>query len=379
MEANNTICSRCVMDNTVPDIKFDDKGECNYCRIHDELDRDYPNDERGKKVLEQTVEKIKAAGKGKKYDVIIGVSGGTDSTYLCHLAKEHGLRPLAVHLDGGWDTEIAVTNIQKSLEKLDIDLYTYVVNWPEMKDLYRSCMLGSVPWPDAPTDIAILGSLNQIAAKHGVKYIWRGNNFRTEGRQPSNWTNLDTRVMHHLHKTFGTRKLKTFPNYSIFDIVYYGILRGITFIRPFYFIPYNKSEVKKFLAKKYDWVDYGGHHHESVFTRYIIGVWLPEKFGIDKRKVTLSAYVRSGEMTRDEALKELQEPAYDPKLMQEDREYIMKKLGFSEAEFQKIWNAPNKQHQDYPSYKFFFTTMSKFAEFVFSFVMPWKPMMFYRP
>lgn len=367
------------MDERVPEIKFDAQGVCNYCKLHDQLCSDYPNDARGAEQLRALTETMKQKGKGRDYDVVVGVSGGTDSTYLCHLAHDLGLRVLAVHLDSGWNSEIAVSNIQKSLKKLGIDLYTYVVDWEEIKDLYRSALKANIPWPDGVTDTAILGSLYKVAAKFGVKYVFVGNNFRTEGRQPDAWTDFDARILKSIHKKFGTKKLKTFPMFTPFHLLYFGIARGIKMIRPFYFIPYNKAEAKELLKAKYDWQDYGGHHHESIFTRYIIGVWLPQKFNIDKRLVTLSAYVRSGEMNREKALQVLKEPAYSPEKMREDAEYIAKKLDFSPAEFEQIWRGQNKRHLDFPSYDFYYKTVKAFTVFLFKFILPWKPMMFYDP
>jgi N-acetyl sugar amidotransferase len=367
------------MDITVPEVRFDSEGVCNYCKLHEKLCEDYPNDERGDKILNDLVEKMRKAGKNRNYDVVVGVSGGTDSTYLCHLAKTFNLKILAVHLDCGWNSEIAVSNIKNSLDKLGIDLFTYVVNWEEIKDLYRSVMKARVPWIDGVTDIAILGSLYKIAAKFNVKYIWVGNNFRTEGRQPDAWTDFDARILNAILKQFGISKSASYPNFTPFHMLYYGFLRGIKMVRPFYFIKYNKAEAKKFLAEKYDWKDYGGHHHESIFTRYTIGVWLTQKFGIDKRKVTFSAYIRSGEMSRSEALRLLKEPAYDVKKMDDDKEYIIKKLGFTEAEFDAIWQGANRRNTDYPSYEFFYKTLKGAAVFIFKFILPWKPMMFYDP
>jgi N-acetyl sugar amidotransferase len=372
-------CSRCVLDNSVPEIRYDSMGVCNYCKLHDQLCSDYPNDDRGAEAIRALTEKMKIKGKGRAYDVIVGVSGGTDSTYLCHLAHELGLRTLAVHLDSGWNSEIAVSNIRKSLDKLGIDLYTHVVDWEEMKDLYRSVLRANIPWPDGVTDIAILGSLFKAASKFGVKYVFVGNNFRTEGRQPDAWTNFDARILKSIHRKFGTKTLKTFPQFTPFHLLYYSIVRGVSMVRPFYFIPYNKAEAKELLKRQYDWQDYGGHHHESIFTRYIIGVWLPQKFKIDKRLVTLSAYVRSGEMDRSKAIATLQDPAYSPDRMQADAEYIAKKLDFSAQEFEAIWKGANNQHTDFPSYAFYYRNLKTVLVGLFRFLLPWRPMMFYDP
>lgn len=378
MTVKNEICSRCVMDSAVPDIYFDSSGECNYCKIHDALDKDNPNDERGKLYLEKLAIEIKNKSRNKNYDVVIGVSGGTDSTYLLHLAKQLGLRPLAVHLDNGWNSEISVSNLKNCIEELKIDLFTYVINWNEMKDILKSFIKARLPWADGPTDIAIIACLYQAAAKYNINYIFVGNNFRTEGKQPDLWTHVDSKLIKAVHKRFGTVPMKTFPNLSLFDLIWYGTIKRIKMVRPFYYIQYNKAAAKKLITEKYHWRDYGGHHHESIFTRFIIGYWLVRKFGIDKRKVTFSALVRSGEMTRNEALKKLSELPYEEERINSDKEYICKKLGFTIDEFDRIVQGENKSILDYPSYFPLYLRFKKFATSVFKYILPFRPMMTYE-
>jgi N-acetyl sugar amidotransferase len=357
---------------------FNVAGECNYCKLHDTLDRDFPNNEQGEQFLKDLIVTIKNKGRHREYDVVVGVSGGTDSTYLLHLSKELGLRPLAVHLDNGWNSEISVSNLKNSLEALDIDLITHVINWEEMKDILVSFLKAGLPWADAPTDIAIIAILYKIAAKYNVKYIFVGNNFRTEGKQPTEWTYADGKQIRYIQHTFGTQKLKTFPNQTLYELMYYGFVKGVKMVRPFYYIKYDKAEAKKFLSKTYGWVDYGGHHHESLYTKFVIAYWLTKKFGIDKRKVTFSALVRSGEMTREEALQKLSEPPYDPSQMEEDKEYVIKKLGLTEKEFIQIWNTPNKKFTDYPSYYPLYLKIKDTTKFVFKYILPFKPMVLYE-
>jgi len=376
MKHEVTICRRCVMDSTVPKIYFDSTGECNYCKVHDSLARQAPNDERGEQILRQTIQQMKQKGRRSQYDCVVGVSGGTDSTYLLHLARQHGLRPLAVHLDNGWNSKISVSNLKNSLEALGIDLVTHVINWEEMRDILLSFLKAGLPWADVPTDIAIIAILYKIAARHGIKYIWVGNNFRTEGKQPTPWTYCDGRQVKYIQRTFGSYRLKTFPNQTIYDLIYYGFIKGIKMVRPFYYIQYDKSATKAFLSQTYNWVDYGGHHHESLYTKFIISYWLVKKFGIDKRKVTFSALVRSGEMTRAEALHKLAEPPYDPVQMEEDKEYVIKKLGLTPDEFTALWNAPNKAFTHYPSYYPLYTRLKGVAAFAFKYILPFKPMLF---
>lgn len=376
--APRQICTRCVMDSSVPQIKFDASGECNYCKLHDALSNDNPNDERGKEILKQIAEKLKKEGKGKKYDVVVGVSGGTDSTYLLHLCIELGLRPLAVHLDNGWNTETSVANLRNVLEALDIDLYTYVINWDEFRDILLSQLKSGLPWADAPTDIAIVSTLYRTAIKFDVPNIFVGNNFRTEGKQPTLWTYTDGRLISYIQKKFGTKKIETFPNQTIWDVLYFTLIKRVKMVRPFYYIQFNKKHAKKLISEKYGWKDYGGHHHENIFTRYIIGVWLNQKFGIDKRKVTLSAYIRNGEISRQDALKDLQQAPYQPKLMQSDHEYVAKKLGISLSEFNTIWANNNKTFRDYPSYYPFYEKVRWIANKILSRLLPFKPMMTYN-
>ena len=371
------ICSRCVMDESVPDIWFDDAGECNYCKMHDRLSADNPNDERGVRTLNTIVQQTRSVGEGRPYDVVIGVSGGTDSTYLLHLAVEYGLRPLAVHLDNGWNTETSVTNLRNVLEALDIDLHTHVINWQEFKDILLAQLRSGLPWADSPTDLAIIAVLYQTAVRYGVKTIFVGNNFRTEGRQPNLWTHSDSRQLRHVHRRFGNGKVSTYPTQSPFGLIYNSVVHGVKMHRPYYHIPFNKSEAKTLIKERYGWKDYGGHHHENIFTRYAIGVWMPQKFGMDKRKVTLSAYVRNGEMVRAEALATLQLPAYDTELMKEDHAYVAKKLGIPMHEMQAIWDADNRSVYDYPSYLPLFSLFKTLGTSVFRHILPFRPMMSY--
>jgi N-acetyl sugar amidotransferase len=371
------VCSRCVMDESVPDIWFDELGECNYCKMHYRLVADNPNDERGRENLLQIAKEAKAAGNKGNYDVVVGVSGGTDSTYLLHLVRELELRPLAVHLDNGWNSEVSVNNLRNVLEVLDIDLYTHVIEWLEFRDILRAQLQSRLPWADGPTDLAIIAVLYQAAIKFGVKTIFVGNNFRTEGRQPDFWTHADTRQLRYVHKKYGNGKRNTYPMQSPFKLLLQASVVGVKMHRPFYHIPFNKSEAKVLISDLYGWKDYGGHHHENIFTRFIIGVWMPQKFGIDKRKVTFSAYIRSGEMDRGTAFQTLHAPAYDLKLMQEDYGYVAKKLGFSSAEMKQIWDAPNLSILDYPSYYHLYQMFKKISKSIFRHILPFRPMMSY--
>lgn len=343
------ICSRGVWDSTIPGITFDEKGASNYSMLMDNLMSAYPRGDKGSQEWNKIVDRIKKSHTKSKYDCIIGVSGGTDSSYLLYLAKEHGLRPLAVNLDNGWNSDISVKNIRKMTEALDIDLETYVIDYEEIKDLLRAYMKAGLPWIDMPSDLAIKAVLYKIAGRERIKYILRGNDFRSEGTQPREWTYGDGRQLRYIHKNFGSVKLKTFPNYTLSDLMYYSLALGIKSIYPFYYIDYQKKTAQKFLQEHFGWEYYGGHHFENIFTRFAISYWLYEKFGIDKRKITLSAQILSGEISRKEALEILSSKPYDDSGKAKILDYVIKKLGLTREEFGMIMQSKNKSYVDYPS------------------------------
>lgn len=344
------ICTRGVWDETIPGITFDDKGVSNFCRLQEKLMADYPLGDKGKADWGKLVASIKTKGQGQRYDCVIGVSGGVDSSYLLHLAKQYGLRPLAVNLDNGFNSEIAVQNIYKVTTKLGIDLETYVIDYEEIKDLLKTYMKAAVPWIDTPTDLAIKATMYKIANQEGIKFILRGNDFRSEGKQPKEWTYSDAKQLLYLHKLFGSKiSLKTYPLLTLFQLIYTGYIKGVRDIRPYYFLDYNKQQAKRKLMEEYDWRDYGGHHHENLFTKFTMAYWLPKKFGIDKRKINLSAQVLSGAISREDAMAQLSQPFGTESELEQMRDYVMKKLEISPKEFEIIWNSYNKTTFDYPS------------------------------
>jgi N-acetyl sugar amidotransferase len=371
------LCQRCVLDETVPEISFDERGVCNFCHLHDALAAAFPQGTVGSDYLRRVCDEAKLVGRGKNYDLVVGVSGGTDSCYLLHVLKDMGLRPLAVNLDNGWHSDIAVSNIHKVIEALKIDLQTYVVDYEEMKDILLSMMKAGLPWIDGPTDLAIVATLYQTAADEGLKHVFVGNNFRTEGRQPTPWTHLDGRQLNYVQKKFGTHPMKTFPNLTISKLLKFTALQRIKMIKPLYHLEFNKQEAMQMLQEKYGWKYYGGHHHESVFTRFAIAYWQFKKFGIDKRKITLSAQVRSGHVERAAALEALAQPPYDPTRMEEDKDYVAKKLGISQQTFTELFNAPNRSFRDYPSYYPFFERTKGLQKIVLTKLFPTKPMMLF--
>ncbi len=373
------ICKIGVWDETIPGIKFDDKGVSNYANIQIKLMEDFPRGEKGKKDWIKIVDNIKKTNKNNKYDCIVGVSGGTDSSYLLHLLKkEYGLNPLAVHLDNGWDSEIAVTNIKKMTEKLNIDLETYVIDYEEIKDLMRCYILACLPWIDAPTDLAIQAILYKIAKRENIKFIFIGNDFRSEGKQPTEWTYSDFRQLKYLHKKFGKTRLDSYPILSLIELFYLGYIKNIKLIPVYNYIDYSKKNAREFLKINYDWKYYGEHHHENLFTKFAIGYWQYFKFNIDKRKITYSAQILSGEISREEALKIIEKPPYGEDEILRDKMYILNKIGLSYDEFEKIWKSPNKTFLDYPSYYNIFRNFYKYLWPIFAKIFPVKPKIFYE-
>ena len=360
------ICAKGVWDETIPGIKFDNDGVSNFCHLQEQMMADYPRGDIGLKEWQDIIESIKKAGKNKRYDCVIGVSGGVDSSYLLYIAKQYGLRPLALNLDNGFNSKIAVQNIYNVTKQLDIDLETYVIDYEEIKDLLKSYMKSGIPWIDAPTDLAIKAVMYKIAAQEGIKYIIRGNDFRSEGKQPKEWTYSDTKQLKYFHKKFGSDiKLKTYPFLPLVKMVYYGFINKIKDVRPFYYLEYNKQEAKKLLETEFGWEDYGGHHHENLFTKFSMAYWLPNKYGIDKRKINLSAQVLSNAISRDEALLQISEPFAPSNELDDLREYIIKKLDFTHAEFDYIVKSTNKSTFEYPSnYQLIFGLVKHFSPII---------------
>ncbi len=342
------ICTRCVSDTSLPGIRFDPAGVCQYCRAHDELEKRYPLGAEGERRLKRLVEKIKRAGRKKPYDCIVGVSGGRDSTYSLYRAVQVGLRPLAVHFDNGWDIELAVRNIKNACTRLNVDLYTHVADWEEFKDLQIAFLEASVPEAEIPTDVAIHGALHQAAAREGVRYVVIGHSFRTEGIAPIEWTYMDGRYIRSIRRRFGRKKQKTVPNFTIGQYLYYNVIRRIKAVPILNYGRYRHDEVMRLLEDELDWKYYGGHHHESSYTHFVQTALFGPKFDIDKRRLELSALVRSGQRTRDEALQELRTQTYeaDEELVQ----YVLNKLGLTRDRWEEILLAPPKSFHDYPSY-----------------------------
>ena len=345
-------CTRCIMDTTDSKIYFDTNGVCNHCHRYDNLLPSRTHSETDSSLkLEKLVNAIKRAGRNSDYDCIIGVSGGVDSTYVAYLTKKLGLRPLAIHFDNGWNSELAVSNIEKILDKMDINLYTYVIDWPVFKDLQLSFLKASTPDGEIPTDHAINALLFREASKRNIKYIINGMNFKTESMAVESWAygHSDWKYIKSVHKLFGTKKLNKYPKYSFFNLFYWTFIKKIKVISILNYIDYNKDETMKILQNDLGWVYYGGKHYESIYTRFYQGYVLPIKFSIDKRIGHLSDLIRSGQLTRQEALKEIKNPIYNEKLLIQDREFVIKKLSISSESFEKLMTNPRKSFFDYPN------------------------------
>lgn len=353
-----TRCTRCVYDTTVPNIRFDAAGVCNYCHTHDALCAQFPAGPAGEAHLQHTANAIKQAGKGKKFDCVVGVSGGCDSSYLLYIAKEvMGLRPLAVHFDNTWNTPTATENMHKVVDKLQVPLEIYSVDADEYADLYRSFLKAGVPDIEAQTDIGLAAVLNRAAEKHGLQHVIEGHNFRTEGISPLGWLYMDGKYIESVHAQFGTRPLRTYPNMTLATQLRWMLLRRIRKIRPLWSMDYNKEEVKHFLHKTFDWQWYGGHHLENRFTAFFHSYFMPVRYAIDTRLLGLAAMVRTGKLSREAALAALQEPFH-----MEDNlvGYVQERLGIDAAQLQFWMQQPKKTYRDYPTYKQTFEKMRPF-------------------
>jgi len=355
MQDRITICSNCVMDTTDSKIIFDEKGVCDHCNtFHTDILPKWHTDDRGHKALKEIIKKIKKEGEGKDFDCLMGMSGGIDSSYLLYVMKEkYGLRPLVFHVDAGWNSQIAVNNIERLVDGLGLDLYTEVINWEEIKDLQLAFFKSGVPHVDVPQDHAFFATMYKFASKHKIKHILTGGNYSTECvRNPLEWMyyQSDSIQLKDIYKKHGTGKLKYYPVSNIlWHKVYLPYFKRIKLIKPLDFVPYNKDEAMQLLVDKYGYQKYPQKHFESRFTRFYEGYWLPKKFGYDTRKVQYSSLILTNQMTREGALKKLESPAYEPKTIKQDFEYIATKLGITVEELQSYMDAPNKTYKDYKS------------------------------
>lgn len=349
------ICSRCVMNTSDPEISFDEYGVCNHCTDFDRvaLQQWFPNEEGGCR-WERIAGEIKTAGSRGEYDCILGLSGGVDSSYLALKAKEWGLRPLVVHVDAGWNSELAVANIENIVKHCGYDLHTHVVDWEEMRDLHLAYLRAGVANQDVPQDHIFFASLYHFATKNGIRYILSGGNLATEGIFPNAWhgSAMDAINLRAIHKRFGERPLKRYKTISFFDYyLWYPFMKKMRTVRPLNFMPYVKAEALAELEQSVGYKPYPRKHGESLFTKLFQNYYLPTKFGYDKRRPHLSSLIVSGQMTREEALAKLEEPLYDPQELEIDIAYFCKKLRISRAQFDELMNVTPHHYTDFPTWE----------------------------
>ncbi|MCY7411243.1 MAG: N-acetyl sugar amidotransferase [Chitinophagales bacterium] len=368
------ICSRCILDTKdYPEIIFDEQGVCNICHTFDDLKRRTVfSGEEGKLKLELLQAELQNSRKNNIYDCVLAVSGGADSLYLAHLCKAWGLNPIVLHIDNGWNSELSVKNIENVIRHLGFDLYTYVIDWQELRDLQLAYFKAGVVDLDIPSENALMAAFYLTAKKFKVKHILTGHNTMTEGWLPPNFVSqykLDTRNLRAIQKQFGTIKLKKYPSIGFVRHFYNSRIKGIKFINPLNLIDYRKEEAKKLLEKDYGWRDYGSKHFENIFTRFYQGYILPVKFGVDKRKSHYSTLICSGQMKREEALELVKHPPYhDQQLMEEDQRFLLKKLGMSEDDFAVFMKQPIRSHDDFPSYLHLYRSLRPVIKLVRKFV-----------
>lgn len=365
---NYKICTNCVMDTTDPEITFNEKGVCIHCIEFKEKTskRWFPNED-GTKKLEAIYKQMKKENTHKDYDCILGLSGGVDSSYLALKLYETGIRPLVVHVDGGWNSELAVQNIENIVNHCGWHLHTIVIDWKEMKDLQLAYLKSGIANQDVPQDHAYFSSLYHFATKHGINYVISGGNIATESIFPKSWhgSAMDADNLHAIHKQFGTKNFKNFKTIGFYELyLYYPFIKKMKTIRPLNFMPYIKKEALEELKEKVGYKEYARKHGESVFTKFFQNYWLPMKFGYDKRKPHLSSLVVTGQISRDEALKELDKSLYDEKELRDDKEYIAKKLGVSDEEFESILNVPSHKYSDFPNMTIKYKRMKKIQNFL---------------
>lgn len=350
-----TICTNCVMDTTDAMIVFDEKGVCDHCNTFYQCTQpNWHTDERGQQELQAMVAKIKQAGQGKDFDCIIGMSGGIDSSYLTYIAKEQlGLRPLVFHVDAGWNSQVAVNNIEKLVDGLGLDLYTEVIDWEEMKDLQLAFFKSGVPHIDTPQDNAFFATMYKFAERYKVKYILTGANLSTECvRNPVEWMyyQSDSIQLRDIYRQFGNRPLVNYPVTSILrHKIYLPYVKGIKVVRPLNHVPYIKHEAMKLLTECFGWQPYPQKHFESRFTRFYESYWLFKRFGFDVRKVQYSSLILTGQMTRGEALEKLKQPSHDAASIAYDLEFVANKLGITVDELNSYMELPKKTYRDYKS------------------------------
>ena len=364
------ICTNCVMDTSDQNITFDENGVCDHCNdFYSNIEPNWHTNEKGRAELDKIIVKIKKDGKNRDFDCIMGMSGGADSSYMLHLAvKKFGLRPLVFHVDGGWNSELAVNNIQVMIEKLDLDLFTEVINWEEMRDFQLAYFKSGLSNLDIPQDHAFVATLYDFALKHNIKYIVNGGNISTECvRNPKEWLyyGTDMAQIKDVREKFGSSEMKTYPFSSVLrHKVYLKYIKRINVIKPLNYQPYIKREAMDFLNKEYGWIPYPQKHFESRFTKFYEGFWLPERFGFDTRKVQFSSLILTDQMDRDTALSELSKPALDKVTVMNEFEYISNKLRIPVEELRSYLTMPKRSYKDYKNQEWLFDTGAKVLRYL---------------
>ena len=350
-ESKYKICNFCIMDTSDEDIKFDTHGRCNHCKGFEQtLKSPRYNKEESTQRIEDLLNTLKDSK--EKYDCLVGISGGVDSCYTAYLCKKWGLKPLIIHMDNGWNSDIAVKNVKKVVDKLDLDYVSFVLDWREFREIQLGFIKSGIVDIEMPTDIGIAASLYKTAAKHNIKFIVSGGNLSGEGILPLTWgyhVLKDKKLYKHIVAKYSNRKIKKLPVVGLFDEIYYKFIKGIKTVYPLNIIEYNKDKAREFLKKDFDWQDYGGKHHESKITGFWQSYVMPTKYNMDYRRATYSSQIVSGQLTREEALDEIKSPSYNEDSISSDMDYISKKYDISRSEFDSIMKTPAKTYKDFPN------------------------------
>lgn len=344
-------CKVCLSNETIPNLKFDIKGICQFCSMHDEMNKEFPLNSNSEKEIFKIAQKIKNVGKNLKYDSLVGISGGRDSTFLLYYVKKIlKLRPLAVHYDNGFDSDVSVSNILKVCEKLDVDLETNVADWNSFKKITKSFFLAGVSDPDTPTDVGIFKTMYQTAYRENIKYVFNGHSFRTEGIEPLDWTYMDGKYIKNIHSQFGDGDLSKFDNFYISDLIKYKLLSGIKTILPLNYLQYSYDKVEKILNDEIGWAYYGGHHHESLLTKFVVSSYLPKKFNIDRRLTSYSAMVRSKLISKSKAKNIILKKSISKDEEDKLTDYILNKLDLTNDQYKEILENKNVNFRNFKTY-----------------------------
>lgn len=357
------ICTQCVMDTSDPDIKFDSQGICNHCRKFATVTvHHWHPDAANQSLLKERVDRIREEATNREFDCILGLSGGVDSSYLALKVAELGLRTLVVHIDGGWNSEIAVSNIEKVVSHCGFELHTHVMDWEEMRDLQLAYLKAGVSNQDVPQDHAFFANLYHFATVNGVKTVLSGGNIATESIFPDAWhgSAMDALNLRAIHRKFGTIPLRYYRTISFWEYYFwYPMVKKMSVFRPLNYMPYSREMAIAELERSCGWRAYGRKHGESLFTRFFQNYYLPRKFGFDKRRPHLASMIVSGQITREAAMKELQEPLYEEGELESDKEFFCSKLGISRATYEELMRAPNAHYRDYANWTARYAAMKR--------------------